>query len=368
MVLDMSLNAFIIPRIPTLTPPWGTKQTDPDHPGLSTLEAVNDLMMPFNRMRPFVVTENSSTTVIESSSLIVLSGEITELTLGESSYTGCDIKIINETDHYVNIVDDVNIFDIAPDDILPLVYNDGWRLNVYIPVGTIVEQKPDTKSPVESRLPGAWEIWSDRAVLYGLSQTALPETRPFYSTLIGTSVAAGSYCTKDYAGIGRRVYRANTAIGLVPSDFNPIEWTALGDDLVEERQKCGNKLVDDDLEIGDTVTVLGTDYYVAQVISLQGIFLSVEGGNRPTFISGGAQGDRIRNITGNEAYLMNYYISPPENKGALYRYGNGSTAGLVSGGASENIWRIGLDTSLVVPVGPDNAPSNLSKRLWRRVS
>jgi hypothetical protein len=64
--IDLTLNSFIVPRMASLTPLWGTVQTDPDHPGLSTMESILDMMMPFNRMRPVVVTEDSTTTEVQA--------------------------------------------------------------------------------------------------------------------------------------------------------------------------------------------------------------------------------------------------------------------------------------------------------------
>jgi hypothetical protein len=64
--IDLTLNSFIVPGMASLTPLWGTVQTDPDHPGLSAMESIWDMMMPFNRMRPVVVTEDSATTEVQA--------------------------------------------------------------------------------------------------------------------------------------------------------------------------------------------------------------------------------------------------------------------------------------------------------------
>jgi hypothetical protein len=126
--IDLTLNGFIVPRIPTFTPPWGTIQTDPDHSGLSTGEAVNNMMMPLNRMRPFTVTENSATTIVEADSTIVLAGSASSLALGPGAYIGCKLTIINQKSDVVIIIDGPGVLTLYGEESLYLFWTGAaWK-------------------------------------------------------------------------------------------------------------------------------------------------------------------------------------------------------------------------------------------------
>jgi hypothetical protein len=87
---------------------------------------------------------------------------------------------------------------------------------------------------------------------------------------------------------------------------------------------------------------------------------------KPTFISGGKQDGRIKNITGSLGayYRMNYgagaFSTPTasapnsNNAGNVTLNNEGHTANFSAGN--------------VVLTGADNAGDNLSKEIWRRVS
>jgi hypothetical protein len=85
--------------------------------------------------------------------------------------------------------------------------------------------------------------------------------------------------------------------------------------------------------------------------------------NKPTFISGGLQGSRIRDINGGHVAVLTDnagYIAPP--------FVQREVKTSVANGSFYSARLADFVASTVVPVGPDNAPANLSKRLWRRVS
>jgi hypothetical protein len=75
------------------------------------------------------------------------------------------------------------------------VYNAGYY------VGKMLVQYPDEPTPVEAGLAGVWEDWSDRAVLYGVSQTPPPSFVDYY-TKVGTSIASGAVPVVCYPKVG----------------------------------------------------------------------------------------------------------------------------------------------------------------------
>ncbi|MDR1507811.1 MAG: hypothetical protein LBI67_11985 [Treponema sp.] len=221
------------------------------------------------------------------------------------------------------------------------------------PAGSLFEQKPSDLSPPDRNWPGTWEVWSYRASLYGISEEApAPEFIADWKTYrhniwsLNTDGSVASAGTKKYTK---------------PADFV----------CVERKDVHGNVWTDTDLAEGALIT--SGDYegmYIWQAMALAGVFFGVEdseyegGGNRPTFISGGAQGDRIRNITGtfntnNSAGFI--------GDGKLFV---AAGAAVVWVGGSQYLANntIYFNTGMIVPAGPDNAPSNLSVRFWRRIS
>jgi hypothetical protein len=236
-------------------------------------------------------------------------------------------------------------------------------------IGDFYIQYPDTPVPLEADppLPGTWDIWSHRAVMYGVTQPALPSFADYYD-LVGTTITAGATPVVCYhrAGDDFRLYQliAQTAAYTVPAELDPVKWTYLQPGVISERQKCGNLLTEDDYEIGDTI-ISGAyaGMYISEVIVPGGKFWGVEGGFRPTFVSGGVQGDRIREMEGTagsegrmgaSAFATGVFTasvqsapSAGDNAGGMYTLNN-------------------FKASRVVPTGPDNAPASTSVRFWRR--
>jgi hypothetical protein len=244
-------------------------------------------------------------------------------------------------------------------------------------VGDYYIQYPDAKTPKERGLPGDWEIWSHRAVIYGLSQNAPPSFADYYG-MAGSSIAAKAapiVCCHKMGGDFRLYkFKARAAAYTVPAELDPLHWTRLASDVIDGRQKCGNPLTADDYEIGAVITSGAyAGLYVNEIIVPGGKFLGVEGGFRPTFVSSGVQDDRMRNIEGNFMTLG----QNSDNYGVV-RAGSGAfqiglisdTAGVVAiaNSPAKSYSMTSFSSSRVVPTGPDDAPANLSKRLWRRVS
>jgi hypothetical protein len=236
-------------------------------------------------------------------------------------------------------------------------------------IGDYYTQYPDMPAPLEADppLPGIWEIWSHRAVMYGLSQSAPPSFVDYYS-LAGTSITAGSTPVVCYHKTGGdfRLYRfiAQTAAYTVPAELDPVMWTYLNPGIINERQKCGNSLTADDYGIGDVVASGQYDgMYVTEVIVPGGKFWSVEGEFRPPFISGGAAPDMMREITGNFQTQDSDTPYPPTGVFTLGEKLEGGGANGTYMGAR----RFNFNAAKRVTTGPQNSPVTASIRIWRRL-
>jgi hypothetical protein len=83
---------------------------------------------------------------------------------------------------------------------------------------------------------------------------------------------------------------------------------------------------------------------------------------KPTFISGGVQEDRIREIEGHLSARERIFVW---SEGA-FKDGPIS-GGVATSGSNNGSTYSDFIASLVVPTGLDNAPTNVSMRFWRRV-
>jgi hypothetical protein len=232
-------------------------------------------------------------------------------------------------------------------------------------VGKFIAQLPDEPSPSEAGLPGDWMDWSGKAVLYGVSQSAPPSFVDYY-TKVGTSIAAGSTPVVCYhkTGDDYRLYRfiSQTAAYTVPDELDPVKWTYLEPGEIAARQVCGNALTDGDYDIGDVIpSGVHAGKYITEFICLGGKFPSVEGGNRPTYISGGIGEGTIPDIKGE----FQHTLSTPNTSGAFYTISSSGSAGT---GTAHGMYRLGLDVSRVAKTGPENSPRTLATRYWRLVS
>jgi hypothetical protein len=299
------------------------------------------------------------------------------LTLSQGAYKNVSLTIENDAADDVVLLNGSMTITCALGDTLCLRWNGTeWRVKTDKHVGDFMQQLPSEKSPVEKCLEGAWINWSDRAVLYGISTAAPPSSVDYYS-LVNSTIVANTTPVVCYhqAGGDYRLYKfkSSTAVYTVPAELDLVKWDYLVPDVIDVRESC-QKLsqkdlstqeitVTDDLHIGDIVADgVHAGKYVTEVIVPGGKFFGVEGGNRPTFIFGGVQQDRIRNFSGT-------FISRPASGQAGFTgpFQIGEIMANNSGGSSGN-YKIYFDPSLVVPTGPDNAPINLSVRYWRRVA
>jgi hypothetical protein len=320
--IDLTLDVFKIGNMPSFNNEFGTKQTVAGK-GWDTASNTTNMMLPFLRMRPVVVTENSTTSEVQADATLNLQETITSLTLGSGAYKGVELKIINDADAEVELLNGSKIITSFIGETLDLRWNgDEWRVKTDKLVGDFIEQFPSARSPVEKCLEGTWIKWSDKAILYGVSASAPPASEDYYSK-VNTTIAAGATPVVCYHQTGGdwRLYqfKSQTAAYTVPAELDPVKWTYLAPDFIDIRdafQKLsirdsdtGEITVTADLSIGTQITQgMYAGKYITEVIVPGGKFFGVEGGFRPTFISGGVQGDRIRNIKG----TLGVVISNPD--------------------------------------------------------
>ncbi|MDR0710059.1 MAG: hypothetical protein LBF77_08340, partial [Spirochaetaceae bacterium] len=294
--IDLTLNAFKIGNMPSFNNAFGTKQTSPGK-GCTTAENTLNMMLPFLRMRPLVLTENSATSEVQADAVLNLSGAVTSLTLGSGAYKGVEVKIINDADGDVELLNGSKIITANLGETLELRWNGTeWRVKCAKQPGDFLIQWQGEKSPLEKHLEGEWVIWSGRAVKYGISETAPPESVNYY-TLAGTTIAAGQTPVVLYHidGSDYQLFRfkVSTEAYVVPAELDPVKWNLLEPDVYDFRESCQKLAVRDpvtreitatgDLQIGDQIT--GGPHagkYITEVIVPGGKFPSIEGGFRPT--------------------------------------------------------------------------------------
>jgi hypothetical protein len=127
--------------------------------------------------------------------------------------------------------------------------------NLGYPLGSCYIQYPDGDTPLEAGLPGDWEDWTARPVMYGLSPTSPP-----------AGFAA------DFAAHDASIWNLKGDGTVVILETKKYSWP-LGY-LYNSRRKCGNKLIDDDWEIGYQIsTGPYAGMYVWEPYSLAGKFL-----------------------------------------------------------------------------------------------
>jgi hypothetical protein len=231
-------------------------------------------------------------------------------------------------------------------------------------VGDFFAQWPDTQSPAQRGWAGEWSEWSARAVIYGLSSSVPPSAANYYS-LVGQTIAVNTYVKYNKPGDDTQLFRCKTE-HTAPAELNPINFDIVAPNTRAARQSCGNPLTADDLNIGDQITSgAHAGMYVTEVIVPGGKFPSIEGGFRPTFISGGSAPDVIRNITGWLGGISATVLNAV-SMGALYWEYIGAWQGSYTT-ALQAPAHPSIDVSRVVSTGPQNSPRTLSVRLWRRV-
>ena len=132
MTIDCSLDNFRYPGLPTYGITFGTKKVSGE--GLSTAECCDDMAMPFNRQRPYIVTETSETTELEAHSAFRVTASGVTLTLADAAFDGCRAVVINASTGSITVkggVSGINggagTITLAANETAYLIYHAGWQ-------------------------------------------------------------------------------------------------------------------------------------------------------------------------------------------------------------------------------------------------
>jgi hypothetical protein len=258
--------------------------------------------------------------------------------------------------------------------------------NLVFPVGIGIQVGPNDATPTERGLPGNWEDWTQRAEVYGLFTTNGSAYRTYSSSL--TNVIAGEYIRWTMPNTGHyMVVRAKAAMATVPSELNPIDWwfpedvpitngaARYGRTLIYVRSRAtpnfswtaADKAFNNSFT-GNSTTMPGTSsttYYVHEKITWAGKFPSFDGGNRPTFVSGGVQQGRVVN----HRHEFETVVINGGNSANYIRAMSVTVHGVPSGNTNF------LDNFISSPLGvydaltgTENSVLTLSEKLYRRIS
>jgi hypothetical protein len=125
MTIDCTLNALKFPGFSGFDPPFGQKK--PNGEPVTGEEASQNAMLPFRVMRPLPVSENSSTTQIQTNVVFEFTtGNIT-LTLSAAAYAGCRVSILNNSSTNATVAYGQNSIVVPAKDSVHLEYlNNTW--------------------------------------------------------------------------------------------------------------------------------------------------------------------------------------------------------------------------------------------------
>ena len=231
------------------------------------------------------------------------------------------------------------------------------------PIGDVVAQYPGTASPLEKNWRGTWELWNDRAMLYRLTQTEIPAHTVYQPS---ANYAINAVVMWHLDGDDWAFFRANREITSAAEQLDPVMWDQVKTGEVIERRHILdiNPWDESDLEIGSQISGGQHDgYFVEEIIVFGGKFFSNAGGNRPPFVTGGVQGDGIREIVG--SFLNSTIMAHSKTAGAFEELMSDglSFQGYTFIGSSVN-----FSAARVVPTGPENSPRALSMNWYLRIS
>ena len=101
-IISGKLDALAVPGFPGYDAPFGTKK--PNGQPISSREVNENVMLPFKKQRPIDVSETSSVINIESNLVFDIKVADVSLSLGEASFRGCRVKVLNSSDDTVTVV------------------------------------------------------------------------------------------------------------------------------------------------------------------------------------------------------------------------------------------------------------------------
>jgi len=127
MNIDCTLNTFSVPGFSGINPDFGTKA--PAGQPITSRQEHTNISMPFVLMRPHIVNENSTTTVIEANCVfdITVSGVVLEL--NEAVYNGCKVFIMNSSGNTASVRVNTTTISLFGGDIIELEYINGAWVN-----------------------------------------------------------------------------------------------------------------------------------------------------------------------------------------------------------------------------------------------
>ena len=247
-----------------------------------------------------------------------------------------------------------------------------WELISGHRVGDLYIQYPNMKEPKALGFEGTWAEWNSRVEIYGTSLTI-----PSYASYNGGyDIQAGNYYRVTHDDGDQEIFQALVNIPfteIAQNPFNPAKWRPLSQSPTSSHRPTfvpRNSLQQElwtasDLAIGASTNSNGTTYYVTARHGLGGKFLSMSGGNRPAFTSGGVKRDEIRNIIGD---FGNVSLTSVLATGAFSAARTGAGQDYWNNTDNSPKYKVTIDSSLVVPTGRENAPRTMSLKYWRRVS
>ncbi|MBP5359378.1 MAG: hypothetical protein J6Y69_09395 [Treponema sp.] len=140
--IDLSLDALKIPALDNFTPDFGTMitKTQANKGGLSTFEVNRNMMMPWAYMRPKVVTENSTTTVVEYDAKLTFSASLqagVTLTMDAGDYEGCEVSLRNLSAYACTVGHGTFSLEIPAGGFVRIIWNGTtWEADVSSAVGS----------------------------------------------------------------------------------------------------------------------------------------------------------------------------------------------------------------------------------------
>lgn len=158
-MIDLTLNEILIPHITGYVNPYnfGTivPETITNQGGLSSREVNHNILAPFDKMRaaPTITGDNSTSNVEYDAKLIIDAEDSIEFSLGNATYTGCKITIVNKNNLIHTLlctsVTQQNNDKLMPNTETELMWNGTAWQNMSAPaIGKRVVQYPTEKSPL----------------------------------------------------------------------------------------------------------------------------------------------------------------------------------------------------------------------------
>ena len=158
MKIDCTLDSLLLPALGTYSNEFGTKKLEG---GLSTKECCDDTMLPFRKMRPYEVNEDSETTEIQHNAVFVVKTAGVTLTLHDSSedFLGCEARVINVSAGAVTVKGGVSGLDGGINGIeIPakreeafIFLSDGWH-SMFSGYKNVITQEIADKAVTNSKI------------------------------------------------------------------------------------------------------------------------------------------------------------------------------------------------------------------------